>query len=75
MQVSKYNSHTITHSLSILMVFVNPKRFAKPHQPTLQPKLGKECVCPTAPQTEKQTTEKNNEVITSPIRKQGLRAS
>jgi|LSQX01.1.fsa_nt_gb hypothetical protein len=60
------NSHTITHSLSILMVFVNPKRFAKPHQPTLKPKLGKECVCPNAQQKrpKNQQTKKKHDCLT-----------
>lgn len=34
------NSHTITHGLFILMVFMNRKRFARSHQPTRKPKLG-----------------------------------
>jgi hypothetical protein len=31
---------------------------AKSHKPTHRPKLGKECVCPTAPKTAKPTTDK-----------------
>jgi len=41
----------------------NSQRFtathiAKSHKPTHKPKLGKECACPTAPQTDERTTEK-----------------
>ena len=57
---------------------LNSQRFtvtliAKPQEPTLQPKLGKECVCPTAPQTDQRATEKNNEGITAPTQKAGFR--
>jgi hypothetical protein len=39
---------------------------AKPHKPSLKPKLGKECVCPTARQKQPTTkrTKKNTEAIT-----------
>jgi hypothetical protein len=43
-------------------------------QPTLQPKLGKECVCPTAPQTDQRVTEKNNEGITACMKNGGFSA-
>ena len=59
-------SHTITHDLFIFEGIRECFAFAKPHQPTLKPKLGKECVCPTAPQNRPTTkrTKKNTEAIT-----------
>jgi len=46
------HSHTITHVLFIFEGVRECFAFAKSHQPTRKPKLGKECVCPTAQPTD-----------------------
>src|SRR5690606_14120572 len=68
------HSHTITHNLIVFNGVRECFAFAKSHQPTHNPKLGKECVCPTArpKRPTNQRTKKNTEAITSPIRKQGF---
>jgi hypothetical protein len=67
----------LNYSIQLICQRYTATHIAKPHQPTLKPKLGKECVCPTArpKRPTNQRTKKNTEAITSPIRKQGFRAS
>ncbi|HPX76690.1 MAG TPA: hypothetical protein PLW77_08910, partial [Bacteroidales bacterium] len=48
------NSHTITHNLIVFNGVRECFAFAKSHQPTHKPKLGKECVCSNAQQTDNQ---------------------
>lgn len=52
------HSHTITHDLFIFSGVHECFAFAKSHQPTRKPKLGKDCVCSNAPKTAKPTTDK-----------------
>ena len=76
-QIASAHIHTITHVLFIFEGVRECFAFAKPQKPTLQPKLGKECVCSNArpKRPTNKRTKKNNEGTTSPIRKQGFRAS
>jgi hypothetical protein len=63
------HSHTITNKFLLFIGVRECFAFAKPHKQTLQPKLGKECVCPSAPSKRptKQRTKKNIEAITACI--------
>jgi hypothetical protein len=51
------------------------QHIAKSHQPSRKPKLGKECVCPTAPKTAKSYYRQEGQQLTVIWRNDGLSAS
>jgi hypothetical protein len=53
------------------MPTLNSHTHCQVHQPAQKPKLGKECVCPTAPQTYRRTTKKKGEPVTEVLRHAG----